>query len=126
MRLLGITIPDEKRLEIGLTAIYGIGRTRAKKILDEVNIDYGKRGKDATTDEENKIRKVIEQMTLEGELRREISTHIKRLRDIRANKGLRHIKRLPVRGQRTKTNSRTVRGNVRKTMGSGRTKVDKK
>jgi len=126
MRLLGITIPDEKRLEIGLTAIYGIGRARAKKILDEVKIDHGKKGKDTTTDEENKIRKTIEQMILEGELRRTISIHIKRLRDIRSYKGSRHTKHLPLRGQRTKTNSRTVRGNVRKTMGSGRTKVDKK
>jgi len=126
MRLLGVTVPDEKRLEIGLTAIYGIGRVRAKKILDEVKIDYGKKGKETTTDEENKIRKVIEQMTLEGELRRTISTHIKRLKDVHSYKGTRHTKNLPARGQRTKTNSRTVRGNVRKTMGSGRTKVDKK
>ncbi len=126
MRLLGITIPDDKRLEIGLTAIYGIGRVRAKKILDEVKIDYGKKGKDASTEEENKIRKTIEQMTLEGELKRQISTHIKRLKDTRSYRGSRHTKHLPARGQRSKTNSRTVRGNVRRTMGSGRTKVDKK
>lgn len=126
MRLLGITIPDNKRLEIGLTSIYGVGRPRAKKILDEIGLDHGKKAKDINTEEENKIRKAIEEFTLEGELKREISVHIKRVKDIRSYRGTRHEKRLPVRGQRTKTNSRTVRGNVRKTMGSGKSKVDKK
>jgi small subunit ribosomal protein S13 len=125
MRFLGINIPEEKRIEIGLTSIYGIGRPRAQQILSEANIDFGKRPKDISADEEGRIRKVIENLRLEGELRREIATNIKRLKDIRANRGLRHMKHLPVRGQRTKTNSRTVRGNVRKTMGSGKRKVEK-
>ncbi len=126
MRILGVTIPDEKRLEISLTAVYGIGRPRAKKLLDSAKIDHGKRAKDLTTEDEAKIRKIIEGLTLEGDLKREISTNVKRLKEIKAYRGLRHAKKLPVRGQRTKTNSRTVRGNMRKTMGSGRRKADKK
>jgi small subunit ribosomal protein S13 len=126
MRILGITIPDEKRLEMGLISIYGIGRSRAHKILDEVGIDYGKKSKDLTTDEENKIREVVEKFKLEGDLKREISSNVKRLKDIQSYRGSRHAKRLPARGQRTKTNCRTVRGNARKTMGSGRKTVDKK
>ncbi len=126
MRLLGITIPENKRLEIGLTAIYGIGRVRAHSILKEASVDFGKKPKDVSKVEENDIRKVIEEMTLEGNLKREVSMHIKRLKDIKSYRGTRHSKQLPSRGQRTKTNSRTVRGNVRKTMGSGKSKVDKK
>ncbi len=126
MRILGVTIPDNKRLEIGLTAVYGVGRARAQKILDESNIDYGKRANDLSLEDEAKIRKAFEAFTLEDDLRREASNSIKRLKDIKAFRGLRHIKKLPVRGQRTKTNSRTVRGNVRKTMGSGRRKEEKK
>ena len=126
MRILGITIPDEKRLEIGLTALYGIGRSRAQSILDKVKIDYSKKSKELTVVEENEIRKIIEGFKIEGDLKREIGGNIKRLKDIKAYRGLRHIKRLPSRGQRTKTNSRTLRGNTRKTMGTGRKKVDKK
>lgn len=126
MRILGITIPDEKRLEIGLTSVYGVGRVRAKKVLDKLSIPHGKHAKDLTADEEANIRKELEVFTLEGDLRREISTNVKRLKDIHAFRGVRHAKKLPVRGQRTKTNSRTVRGNVRKTMGSGRRKEEKK
>ena len=125
MRILGITVPNEKRLEIGLTAIYGIGISSARKILDQVSIDRGKRAKDLTPDEENKIRVIIEGMKIEGNLKREISGNIKRLKDIKSYRGIRHMKRLPVRGQRTKTNSRTVRGNVRKTMASGKRKESK-
>ena len=125
MRILGITIPNEKRLEIGLTCLFGVGISSARKILDQVGIDRGKRAKDLTPDEENKIRSVVEGMTIEGNLKREISGNIKRLKDIKTYRGIRHIKRLPVRGQRTKTNSRTVRGNVRKTMASGRRKESK-
>ncbi len=125
MRVLGITIPDEKRLEIGLTAVYGIGRPLAQSILKQVGIDAGTKGKDLSTDQENEIRKVIEGFTLEGELKREISSNIKRLKDIKCYRGVRHMKRLPVRGQRTKTNARTLKG-VKKTMGSGRKKADKK
>ncbi len=126
MRILGVTIPDEKRLEISLTAVYGVGRPRAKKILDGLGLEHGKKTKELTPDEEIKIRKAIEGFTLEGDLKREIGTSIKRLKDIKSHRGSRHAKKLPARGQRTKTNSRTVRGNVRKTMGSGRRKADKK
>ena len=125
MRILGINIPDEKRLDIGLTALYGIGIPKARAILGEVGVAINKKGKDLTEAEEAKIRKIIEAMKIEGNLKREISANIKRLKDIKAYRGIRHMRKLPVRGQRTKTNSRTVRGNVRKTMGSGRRKVEK-
>lgn len=125
MRILGITVPNEKRLEIGLTCFYGIGISKAREILDQSGIDHGKHAKDLTLDEENKIRVVIEGILIEGNLKREISANIKRLKDIKSYRGIRHIKRLPVRGQRTKTNSRTVRGNVRKTMASGKRKESK-
>ena len=125
MRILGITVPDEKRLEIGLTVLFGIGIPTARKILKQVNIDMGKKAKDLTPEEENKIRAIIEGMKIEGNLKREISGNIKRLKDIKTYRGVRHMKRLPVRGQRTKTNSRTVRGNVRKTMASGKRKESK-
>jgi len=126
MRILGITIPDTKRLEIGLTVLYGVGRPLAKQILDKLGIDYGKKAKDLSEDEENKIREFIGSLKIEGDLKRWVSENIKRMKDIGAYRGSRHTKRLPARGQSTKTNSRTVRGNVRNTMGSGRTKVDKK
>jgi len=126
MRIAGITIPEDKRLEIGLTAVYGVGRPRALEILADLNIDAGKRPKELSTDEENAIREKVEGFTIEGELKREKSGNIKRLKDIAAYRGSRHARQLPGRGQRTKTNSRTVRGNVRKTMTSGRRKVEKK
>lgn len=125
MRILGITIPNEKRLDIGLTVLYGIGISRARKILDTVAIAHNLKAGDLTPDQENDIRKIVEDMKIEGNLKREISANIKRLKDIKAYRGVRHTKKLPVRGQRTKTNSRTVRGNVRKTMSSGRRKVEK-
>lgn len=125
MRILGITVPDEKRLEIGLTCLYGIGISTARNILKQVGIDVGKKSKDLTPEEENQIRGIIEKMKIEGNLKREIANNIKRLKDIKTYRGVRHMKRLPVRGQRTKTNSRTVRGNVRKTMASGRRKESK-
>ena len=125
MRILGITVPDQKRLEIGLTCLFGIGIPTARKILKQVSIDVGKKAKDLTSDEENKIRAIIEGMKIEGNLKREIAGNIKRLKDIKTYRGVRHMKRLPVRGQRTKTNSRTVRGNVRKTMASGKRKESK-
>lgn len=126
MRLLGITLPDEKRLEIALTTLYGIGRPKAHEILDNAGVDYGKKPKDVTSAEETKIRAEIEKLKLEGDLKREVSGNIKRLKDIQSYRGSRHAKRLPSRGQRSKTNSRTVRGNVRKTMGSGKRSVEKK
>jgi small subunit ribosomal protein S13 len=125
MRILGITVPNEKRLEIGLTCLYGVGISSARKILDQVGIDHGKKAKDLTSEEENSIRSVVEKILIEGNLKREIAANIKRLKDIKSYRGVRHLKRLPVRGQRTKTNSRTVRGNVRKTMASGKRKESK-
>lgn len=126
MRIAGITIPDERRLEIGLTAVYGIGRQTAKKVLDTCKVKHGARPKDLSEAEEAAIRTNIEARSIEGELRRAVSSNIKRLKDIGSYRGSRHAKRLPARGQRSKTNSRTVRGNVRKTMTSGRRKVDLK
>ena len=125
MRILGITIPNEKHLDIGLTVLYGIGISRARKILAEVGVDPNAKPDTLTLDQENAIRKVIEGLTIEGALKREISVNIKRLKDIKSYRGIRHMRKLPVNGQRTKTNSRTIRGNVRKTMGSGRRKESK-
>lgn len=126
MRISGITLPEKKRMEIALTEVHGIGRPRALKILEASGVDAGKKPLELTPDEEAKIREKVEEFTTEGELKREISQNIKRLKDIQAYRGTRHAKRLPARGQRTKTNSRTVRGNVRKTMGSGKRSVEKK
>src|SRR3989344_2776415 len=126
MRILGITIPDNKRLEIGLTALFGVGRSRAQQILDKAKVDWGTQAKDLNVGKENEIKKIIENLKIEGDLKREISGNIKRLKDIKSYRGIRHIRSLPVRGQRTKTNSRTRRGNVRKTMGTGRRAVEKK
>jgi len=125
MRILGITIPNNKHLDVGLTCLYGIGISRARKILDEVGIDRNIKADTLTVDQENAIRKIIESISIEGGLKREIASNIKRLKDIKAYRGIRHMRRLPVNGQRTKTNSRTIRGNVRKTMGSGRRKAEK-
>lgn len=125
MRIAGITIPEQKRLEIGLTAIYGVGRPRARQTLAALGIDLGRFPKDLSATQENALREAIEKNRIEGELRRSISANIRRLKDIKSYRGSRHAKKLPVRGQRTKTNSRTVRGNVRKTMTSGRRKLEK-
>lgn len=126
MRIQGITIPDEKRLEFALTAIYGVGRQRAKSILKEIGVDHMMKTKELNPDQENMIREAVEKYKIEGDLKREVAGNIKRMKDVQSYKGTRHAKRLPARGQRTKTNSRTVRGNVRKTMASGRRTVDKK
>ncbi len=125
MRILGITLPENKRMEYALTAIYGIGHSRAKYILLQTKIDPSIKARDLNIDQENSIRKIIENMKIEGELKREVASNIKRLKDIKSYRGMRHSRHLPTRGQRTKTNSRTVRGNVRKTMGSGRRKEEK-
>ncbi len=125
MRILGINIPNNKHLDIALTNLFGIGISRSRMILDQSKIDYNIKGDKLTTDQENTIRKMIEGMVIEGSLKREISSNIKRLKDIKNYRGVRHSRRLPVNGQRTKTNSRTVRGNVRKTMSSGRRKAEK-
>ncbi len=127
MRLIGINIPDNKRVDISLTYIYGIGPSLSKKILLATKVDIAKKAKDLTPPELAKLKEFIEHnLKTEGELRAQIRQNISRLKDIKAYRGIRHIKRLPVRGQRTKTNSRTVRGNVRKTAGSGKRKVELK
>jgi small subunit ribosomal protein S13 len=124
MRIAGITIPDNKHLEFGLTSIHGIGRERAKTILSELGIKEFTKPTEITTDQENAIREKIEQFSIEGELKRHVSSNIKRLKDIQSYRGSRHAKRLPARGQRTKTNARTLKG-AKKTMGSGRRKLEK-
>ena len=121
MRIAGINIPDNKRVEIALTYIFGVGLTLSQKILVATKIDPNKRAKDLTSDETNKVKEYIEKnFKIEGELKREITQNIKRKKDIGSYQGVRHMRGLPVRGQQTKTNNRTRRGNVRKTMGSGR------
>ena len=120
-RLAGVSIPDNKRTIISIQYIYGVGSTLAGKILAVTKIDPNKKAKDLTQEELNLIKECIEKnYKIEGDLRRQVMMNIKRLKDIGTWRGGRHAKRLPVRGQRTKTNTRTVRGNVRKTMGSGR------
>ncbi len=127
MRIVGVNIPDNKRIEIALTYLRGIGRSASRRILSEVGVDMNARAKDLTTEEANKIQTFAEKnYILEGELRQRIRQNIERLKNLKAYRGLRHMRRLPVRGQRTKTNARTVRGNVRKTAGSGKRKVDLK
>jgi len=121
VRIAGVTIPNEKRVEISLTYIFGIGISASNKILKMAGISSDKRVKDLTEEEINKLRVIIEkQHRVEGDLKREIAGDIKRLKEINSYRGIRHIKGLPVRGQRTKTNNRTVRGNIKKTAGSGR------
>ncbi len=125
-RIAGLTLPPNKKTEVALTYLYGIGLTLAKKVLAETKVDGNKRIKDLTEDEVNLLRALIEKTyKVEGELRRDVMSNIKRLKDIGCYRGSRHAKGLPARGQRTKTNNRTVRGNVRRTMGSGRTKLEK-
>ncbi len=125
-RIAGVTLPANKRVDIALTYIYGIGLTTAKEILKKTDVDPTVRVKDLTEDQATKLRDMIEkQYKVEGELRRIVLSNIKRLKEIGAYRGTRHVRGLPVRGQRTKTNSRTIRGNVRKTMGSGKRKLEK-
>ena len=119
-RILGFNIPDNKKVLYALPYLYGIGLSASTVILRSAKVDPDKRAKDLTTDELNKIQKIIEtNYKVEGDLRKEISQNIKRLREVGSWRGLRHSRRLPIHG-RSKTNSRTLRGNVRKTMGSGR------
>lgn len=125
LRISGVTVPENKRLEIALTSIYGVGRPRALSVLAQLGIDAGKRPSELTPKEETTLRETIEKFAVEGELKRQISSNIRRLKDIKSYRGSRHAKHLPARGQRTKTNSRTTRGNVRKTMTSGRRKLEK-
>jgi small subunit ribosomal protein S13 len=121
VRIAGVSIPNEKRIEIALTYIYGIGLTMSKNILNTANVNPNTRVKELKEDEVNRLREIVEkQNRVEGDLRRDVFSNIKRLKEIGAYRGLRHSKNLPVRGQRTKTNSRTVRGNKRGVAGSGR------
>ncbi len=121
VRISGVLLPGHKRIEYALPYLYGIGLPLSKKIISEAHIDLGKKTDDLTEQEIGRIRTIIEKhFRVEGDLRREVTLNIKRLKDISAYRGTRHQRGLPVRGQRTRTNSRTVRGNVRRTMGSGR------
>ncbi len=121
MRVSGVSIPKDKRVVISLTYVLGIGLTRSQNILSQAKIDESVRVKDLTREQEDAIRSIIEKnYTTEGDLRREVSSNIKRLKDIKSYRGVRHAKRLPVRGQRTKRNSRTARGNKRGFASSGR------
>jgi small subunit ribosomal protein S13 len=126
MRIVGITIPENKRLKVGLTVLYGIGRSLASQILKQAKVDGNKKPTELTPEEEAKIRQIVESKKIEGDLKREVGSNIKRLKDIKSYRGSRHARKLPSRGQRTKTNSRTLRGNVRKTMGTGRKAPEKK
>ena len=125
-RIAGVPIPEQKPVLIALTAIYGIGKSKAAAILRDIHIEFTRRAGDLNADEVARIRERIERTELvEGELRRKTQASIKLLRDLGTYRGTRHAKRLPVRGQRTKTNSRTIRGNVRKTVTSGKRKLEK-
>jgi small subunit ribosomal protein S13 len=127
MRIFGVNIPDTKRIEASLPYLYGVGPSLSKKILGELKIDPNKRAKDMTAEEILKIQNFIEKTyPVEGDLRQRVRSDIARLKDLQTYRGMRHARKLPVHGQRTKTNSRTVRGNVRKTAGSGKRKVDLK
>ena len=122
VRIAGVNIPNTKRVEIALTYIYGIGLPRAQKILKGIKISPDTRVNDLTEEQVINLRNAVEKggFPIEGDLKREMLSNVKRLREIKCHRGVRHSKGLPVRGQRTKTNSRTVRGNTRKTAGSGR------
>jgi small subunit ribosomal protein S13 len=126
MRIFGVNIPDNKRIEIALTYLYGVGRAVSNRALVAAKIDNNKRAKDLTSEEILRIQQFLEtNFPVEGELRQRIRSNINRLKEVQAYRGIRHARRLPVRGQRTRTNSRTVRGNVRKTAGSGKRKLEK-
>lgn len=127
MRILGVNIPDEKRALISLTYIRGIGSSCAEKILAEAGIDKSKRTKDLDAKDVSKIQSIIDaKFKVEGELRQNKKQNITRLKEIKSYRGTRHMKSLPLRGQRTRKNSRTIRGNVRKTVGSGKRKIELK
>ncbi len=127
MRIFGVNIPDSKRIEASLPYLYGIGPSLSTKVLAAVKIDPDKRAKDLTAEEILKIQNFIEvNYPVEGDLRQRVRSNIARLKDLQTYRGSRHSRKLPVHGQRTKTNSRTVRGNVRKTAGSGKRKVELK
>ena len=121
VRIAGINLPDEKKIEVALTYVYGIGPSTSRKILKLLGIDPDIRTKQLSATDANKLRDEIEKKyKVEGELKHEVKMNVKRLKEVGSYRGIRHTRGLPVNGQRTKTNSRTVRGNVRRTMGSGR------
>jgi small subunit ribosomal protein S13 len=125
-RIAGVNIPSDKRIVIALTYVHGVGLTTSKQVLKQAGIDESTRTKDLTDDQVNKIRTIVEEdRRLEGDLRRLVLTNVKRLKEINSFRGSRHQKGLPARGQRTKSNSRTVRGNKRNTAGSGRRTLTK-
>ncbi len=129
LRIAGVTVPDNKRIVIALTYIYGIGSVLSEQILAKAEISHDIRTKDLNENQTSKLREIIEgsgKYKIEGDLRREKMMNIKRLKEIGCYRGIRHIKGLPVRGQNTKTNNRTIRGNQRKTVGSGRKKSAEK
>lgn len=126
-RIAGVNIPQDKKISISLTYIFGIGRSRALDILKDAGVDAEKRVKELSDSEINKIRETVEKKHIvEGDLRREFSGNIKRLKEIGSWRGDRHSKNLPVRGQSSKNNNRTVRGNTRKTAGSGKASAAQK
>lgn len=127
MRLLGVNIPDNKKINVAITYLYGVGNSLSQDIIKRTKINPDKRTKDLTSDEVSKIKEYIEKnYKIEGELKRLVKQNINMLKEIQAYRGTRHMRGLPVRGQRTKTNSRTVRGNVRKTAGSGKRSIELK
>lgn len=127
MRILGVNVPDNKRIEVALTYVYGVGRSLSRRILEQAKVDLDRRAQKLTADEVARIQHIIEKnYAVEGALRQIIRHNIQRLKELKTYRGSRHLRRLPVRGQRTRTNSRTVRGNVRKTAGSGKRKVELK
>lgn len=127
MRIFGVNIPDNKRIEIALTYLYGVGPAVSKRALVAAKVEGGRKAKDLSPDDILRIQNFLEKnYPVEGELRQLVRGNINRLKDLQTFRGMRHSRRLPARGQRTRTNSRTVRGNVRKTAGSGKRKVDLK
>jgi len=120
-RIAGVNIPPDKKIDVALTYIFGIGPSLSKKVLTLANISFDIKASELTPDQINVLKGIIEKnYRIEGDLKKDLMVNIRRLKDISCWRGGRHIKRLPVRGQRTKTNNRTVRGNTRKTVGSGR------
>ena len=122
VRIAGVNLPNDKRVEIGLMAVYGVGRSQSQRVLKQTDLDPNVRVKDLAEPDVKKLREAIESMRVEGDLRREITQNIKRLQDVGTYRGVRHTRKLPLRGQRTKTNARTKRGK-RVTVGSGKLKT---
>lgn len=124
-RIAGVNLPKGKRIEVALTYVYGVGRSKSRELLNSLNIDFNTKAEDLSSTDEQNIREAISKMTVEGDLKRLVTTNIKRLQEIGTYRGFRHRRRLPVRGQNTKNNARTKRGK-KLTMGSGKIKTLKK